>query len=174
MRFARALVMVTVLYGAWMGMMAVHELGHVLHAGMAGVRVERVSVPLWGFSRTDVAANARPAFIAWGGAVLGCVIPLAALLAARLLRRRWFKLLLFFAGFCLIANGIYLAAGSFDRAGDAGDLIAHGAAPGSLLAFGAVTVPLGLFLWHRIGPPLDWVRGAGRGLPTSGPRRAAS
>ncbi|MBI5758664.1 MAG: hypothetical protein HZA46_09115 [Planctomycetales bacterium] len=76
-------------------------------------------------------------------------------------------LVTFFAGFCLIANGGYLAIGSFDGLGDAGDLLNHGAPGWSLIVFGAVTIPVGLWLWHglvsRLGLGSD-------GLPVS--RRA--
>ena len=58
----------------------------------------------------------------------------------------------FFAGFCLIANGAYLAIGSIDGIGDAGEMLRHGSAPGQLWLFGAITVPAGLWLWHRQGP----------------------
>jgi hypothetical protein len=63
----------------------------------------------------------------------------------------------FFAGFCLIANGAYLAIGLLDGIGDAGDLVANGAPAWSLIAFGAVTIPAGLWLWHGLGPRLGFV-----------------
>jgi hypothetical protein len=58
----------------------------------------------------------------------------------------------FFAGFCLIANGAYIAAGSFGRVGDCGEMLRHGSAVWQLWLFGAVAVPAGLWLWHRLGP----------------------
>ena len=72
----------------------------------------------------------------------------------RWLRRRWTVTfwLRFFAGFCLIANGAYLAVGSFDRIGDAGDLMTHGAPIWLLWLFGLTTIPAGLRLWHGLGP----------------------
>jgi hypothetical protein len=59
-----------------------------------------------------------------------------------------------FTGFCLIANGAYLAGGavlSSGSADDAGVLLAHGAAPWQLLAFGLPAIAIGLCLWNGLG-----------------------
>jgi hypothetical protein len=58
----------------------------------------------------------------------------------------------FFAGFCLVANGAYIAGGSFDRVGDCGEMLRRGSAMWHLWLFGAITVPAGFWLWHRQGP----------------------
>ena len=145
-------MLVGIVYASWLGMMAVHEFGHVLHAWLSGAEVVHVAVPLAGFSQTELAANPRPLFVAWGGPVWGCGLPLLMLVAARFAPLRFRSVALFFVGFCLIANGAYLAVGSFLRAGDAGDLIQYGTPQWALLAFGAVTMPAGLYLWHLMGP----------------------
>jgi hypothetical protein len=88
----------------------------------------------------------------WAGPVCGVVLPLAALVLARLCRMPGTYLLRFFTGFCLIANGAYIGVGSFEDAGDAGDLLRLGAAIWQLWAFGLLTAPFGLFLWHNQGP----------------------
>ena len=51
----------------------------------------------------------------------------------------------FFAGFCLIANGVYLGIGAFQGDGDAGDLLRMGTPKWCLWLFGLIAVPLGLF-----------------------------
>ena len=58
---------------------------------------------------------------------------------------------MFFAGFCLITNGAYIAIGSFGRVGDCGVMLEHGSPLWTLLLFGAMTIPLGFYLWHRLG-----------------------
>ncbi len=58
----------------------------------------------------------------------------------------------FFAGFCCLANGLYLGAGSFGGVGDAGDLLRHGAARWELWLFGVPVSILGLWLWNGLGP----------------------
>jgi hypothetical protein len=138
-------------------MMAVHEAGHVVHAWLGGGVVDRVHVPLAGFSLTTYSVNPRPHFVAWGGPVWGCLIPLAlfaALMPARRLIRRAetpVRAAQFFAGFCLISNGVYLGVGWTGRSGDAGDILRHGTPVWVLVAFGVVAVMSGLYLWHRPG-----------------------
>ena len=146
------------LYASWLAMEAVHEAGHVLHAALSGGRVAHVELPWLGFSRTDLAVNPSPRFVAWGGPVWGAAAPLLVwLLWAAAFRRRgrWEQIsgraLQFFAGFCLVANGAYLGVGWMDRAGDAGDLIRRGTPVGVLILFGAVATGAGLWLWHRLG-----------------------
>ena len=58
----------------------------------------------------------------------------------------------FFAGFCLIANGAYISIGWIDQVGDCGEMIRTGTPIWAMLLFGAVTIPIGLLLWHRLGP----------------------
>jgi hypothetical protein len=55
------------------------------------------------------------------------------------------------AGFCLVVNGAYIFIGSFERAGDPGDLLQHGSPIWLLWAFGIVTIPAGLRIWHGLG-----------------------
>jgi len=135
-------------------MLITHEAGHVLHAWLTGCRVARVELPLLGFSRTDLAENPWPQFVAWGGPIWGCLLPVGLLVIVQRMRFRFWGIPLFFVGFCLLTNGAYLAFGSLYMAGDAGDLLRYGAPRWTLLAFGAVTMPVGLWLWHRVGPRL--------------------
>jgi hypothetical protein len=113
-------------------------------------------------SRTDLAENPAPLFVVWAGPIVGVVLPVAVWGLAALLRVPGAYLLRFFAGFCLIANGAYIAAGSFDRVGDCKDMLHHGSPMWLLWAFGAVTIPLGLWLWHRQGPHFGLDRARGR------------
>ena len=150
---ARFALMLGILYISWLGMMAVHEAGHVLHARVSGGVVERVHIPPVGFSQTFYSVNPRPHFVAWGGAVWGSVIPLM-FLAVLSSGPGWVRRATqFFAGFCLIANGVYLGIGWTTRAGDAGDLLKHGTPLGVLFTFGVVTSTAGLYLWHRMSAP---------------------
>ena len=71
----------------------------------------------------------------------------------------------FFAGFCLLANGLYIGVGSFDRIGDCGDMLRHGSEPWHLWLFGALTAPLGLWLWHHQGPNFGLGPAGGRVSP---------
>ncbi|MFP6763322.1 MAG: M50 family metallopeptidase, partial [Planctomycetaceae bacterium] len=126
---------------SWYGMLAVHELGHVLGAVLTGATVERVVLHPLTISRTDVSPNPYPAVVVWLGPVVGCLFPLAAWWTVphswTLLRNTG----CFFAGFCLIANGLYLAVGSVQGVGDCHEMLRTGTSEWLLIAFGAVTVP---------------------------------
>jgi hypothetical protein len=151
-RFFQALLIVSTILFSWLAMMVVHELGHVLHAWMSGGTVAKVVLHPLDFSRTELASNPHPLFVAWGGAIWGSVIPLLLLLLARRLRCTWWYVGAFFAGFCLIANGAYIGAGSLMGAGDAGDLLRQGAPRWLLIVFGVPAFASGLWLWHGLGP----------------------
>ncbi len=132
-------------------MMAVHELGHVAGAIVTGGKVERVVLHPLTISRTDVSPNPNPAIVVWLGPILGCLIPFAAWLVVPRRMTIARNVAMFFAGFCLIANGVYIAIGSFDRVGDCGEMLRTGSPLWALIVFGVVTVALGIFLWHRLG-----------------------
>jgi len=138
---------------SWLAMQGVHELGHVVLAWASGGEVERVVLHPLAISRTDVSPNPRPLVVAAGGAVVGCLLPLAAWVLVRRFARRVAFLAAFFAGFCLVANGAYLGVGSFaPGAHDAADMIRHGAARWQLLAFALPAMVAGLWMWNGLGP----------------------
>ncbi len=132
-------------------MQAVHELGHVVAALGTGGKVTRVVLHPLAISRTDVEPNPRPLAVAWGGPIGGVLLPLAVWGTAAGLKLPLAWLVRFFAGFCLLANGLYIGAGSFQGIGDAGDLVRHGAPIWTLWLFGLVTAPAGLALWNGLG-----------------------
>jgi hypothetical protein len=137
---------------SWFAMMAVHETGHVLGACLTGGFVAKVVLHPLTISRTDLANNPHPLLVAWAGPLFGVLAPLFAWIVAQLAHIPIWYLLRFFAGYCLIANGAYLGVGSLGNVGDAGDLLRHGAPIWQLWIFGALCVPAGFLLWHRLGP----------------------
>lgn len=146
-------VVILLLYAAWITMLAVHESGHVLHAWISGVRVIDVQLPWFGFSETIVGVVPRPPGVVVGGVLWGCLWPaiLTALLAcgdagAGAPRRlRW---LAAWMGFCWIANGAYLAAGAWLNIGDAAELRTLGYSCGGMVLVGALLSAAGLYVWH--------------------------
>ncbi|HEX8916565.1 MAG TPA: hypothetical protein VF796_29710 [Humisphaera sp.] len=151
-RVARYIVAGTLLYATWLLFLGVHEAGHVLLAALTGGTVERVDLPLFGLSRTDVSPNPEPTLVAAGGPALGMVLPL--LIWAAIPRRRRGRArpaAQFVAGFCLVGNGLYLAAGCYDRVGDPGDLLRRGVPAWLLVATGLAAAAGGLWLWHLLG-----------------------
>lgn len=146
------LLIAVTLLASWLAMQAVHEAGHVIGAWATGARVERVVLHPLTISRTDVSENRHPLLVTWLGPLFGIAAPVALWLIAMLIRIPGAFVLRFFAGFCLIANGGYLAFGSLQRFGDCGTLLTHGAPLWSLILFGAIAMPLGLLLWNGTGP----------------------
>jgi hypothetical protein len=169
-RLNQVLLVASTLLAFWLGMQAVHESGHVFGAWLTGDRVERVVLHPLTISRTELALNPRPLVVAWAGPIVGVVVPLLFWGLAHVFcgprggfaRLRWF--LRFFAGFCLIANGLYIGLGSFGAIGDCGDLLRQGSQPWQLWLFGLITAPLGLYFWHGLGPRLGFAK-----LPASIP-----
>ena len=135
---------------SWYGMMAVHELGHVAHGVLSGGRVERVSFPILGFSRTDVDPDPHPLFVAWGGVAWGVFLPVSVFGALQWLRRPMRRPARFFAGFCLVANGAYLAGGAIYPVGDAEVMVLLGTPRWVLVGVGLPCLIAGLWLWHRM------------------------
>jgi hypothetical protein len=151
-RLHQIVLIVSTILGSWLGMQAIHELGHMLGAWVTGGRVARVVLHPLTISRTDLADNPSPLAVVWAGPIFGVATPLLLWTVAAALRLRVAFVLRFFAGFCLLANGLYIGVGSFDRVGDCGDMLRHGSAIWQLWLFGAITAPVGLWLWHGQGP----------------------
>jgi len=150
-RFLQYILLVSVVVGSWLGMQMLHELGHVAAARLTGGRVERVVLHPLTISRTDVSHNPRPLVVVWAGPIVGVLLPLMLWFAAVRLHLAAAFVLRFFAGFCLVANGLYIGCGSFEGIGDCGEMLRHGSPPWQLRLFGMATVPLGLWLWHGQG-----------------------
>jgi hypothetical protein len=166
-RFHQALLIGSILPLSWLAMMAVHEFGHVLGAWYSGGTVAKVVLHPLTISRTDLAHNPNPLLVAWAGPILGVLLPLAAFAAAAALGLPGAYLLRFFAGFCLIANGGYIGGGSFDRLGDARDLLRHGAPLWQFGGFGMAGIAAGLLLWHRLGWHFGLGKAKGQVSPTA-------
>jgi len=151
-RLHQIVLILSTILGSWLGMQLVHESGHVLGAWLTGGRVARVVLHPLTISRTNLDLNQNPLAVVWAGPVVGVALPLLLWAVAAAVRLPGVFVLRFFAGFCLLANGLYIGVGSFDRVGDCGEMLRHGSALWQLWLFGAFTAPLGFWLWHRQGP----------------------
>ena len=149
-------LILSTLLGSWLGMQAVHELGHVLGAWISGGRVACVVLHPLTISRTDLMVNPHPLLVVWAGPWVGVLLPLLLWGCVAKLKPSIGFLPRFFAGFCLLANGLYIGIGSFDRVGDCGEMLKHGSPVWLLWGFGLLTAPLGLWLWHGQGRHFGW------------------
>jgi hypothetical protein len=129
----------------WLGMMWVHELGHVIGGIVSGGSVDRVVLAPWTFSRTDMSVDPHPLFTTWAGPVVGSLLPVA--LWATLRRDILARL---FASFCLLANGAYLSFGALSPVADAAVLRRQGAPIASLLVPGGLGIAAALWLGVRL------------------------
>jgi hypothetical protein len=153
------LFVATIITASWLGMTALHEFGHVLHAWLSGGHVVGVELPPRGLGHTRVSPNPHPQFVAWGGACWGSLLGASMVLVARRSDLgRWFGR--FFAGMCLIANGMYIGVGGLlgnpNGADDAHELLRYGAPAWHLGLFGLVATSAGLVIWHRLGRRLGF------------------
>jgi hypothetical protein len=151
MRLHQLVLALSAVAGSWFAMQAVHELGHVLGAWLTRGEVARVVLYPLTISRTDLARNPSPLLVVWAGPVIGVLLPLALWGIAAAARLPGAFVLRFFAGFCFVANGAYISAGSFGSIGDCGEMLRHGSPLWTLWLFGIVTIPLGLVLWNGQG-----------------------
>lgn len=151
---------------SWLVMMAVHEFGHVLAAWTSGGSVQRIDLHPLGLSHTMLAVNPCPLYVVWGGPIVGCLLPLALLGIVKFFAKPYDYLAAFFAGFCLIANGAYLAGGIFSGGNTLDDgavIINNGGAVWQLLLFALLTVPSGLLMLNGLGKHFGLGMGEQRG-----------
>lgn len=158
----RCLAGAWLVWAAWWLMMASHEFGHVATVLITGGSIDHVDLSPLGFSQTHLSANPQPLLVVWAGPVFGALDALAAWLVVRWLGRQggaWRKeaVVTFVAGFCLLANGVYIGLGWVDRVGDTGDMLRHGTPAWVMAVFGGVSSVAGLALWHTLGPRL-WLK----------------
>lgn len=151
-RLPQIVLIVSFLGFSWLAMQAVHELGHLIGAGATGGRVKEVVLHPCSISATYLTRNPHPLLVAWSGPLLGVLLPLLALAMARFGRLPGVYLFRFFAGTCLVANGVYVSVGAFAAMADAGDMLRAGSPRWPLVLFGLITFPAGLYLWNGLGP----------------------
>jgi hypothetical protein len=150
-RLPQIILITTFLPFCWLSMQAAHEFGHVLAAWATGGQVTHVALYPTVFSRTDLAYNPRPLVVVCAGPLIGALLPLVAFLLAAMGGIPGVFLFRFFAGFCLIANGAYMAFGPGEGGADTGIMLSHGLPRVVLVLFGMLAIPTGLYLWHRQG-----------------------
>jgi len=131
-------------------MQQVHELGHITAAKAVGAKIDLVALHPLTISHTDVGPNKHPLIVVWAGPLAGVLFPLALwrAAAAHLNAAVLFR---FFAGFCLVANGVYIGVGSFFSIGDCGEMLRNGSPIWSLWLFGAAATLTGFLLWNNQG-----------------------
>jgi sterol desaturase/sphingolipid hydroxylase (fatty acid hydroxylase superfamily) len=152
-RAAQILLIVTFVPFCWLAMQAVHELGHVLVARLTGGEVVKVALHPLIVSQTDLGENPHPLAVVWGGPLVGAILPMLLFGLASAIKFPGVYMFRFFAGFCLVANGVYIGIGwALADGADPNVMMENGSSRWLLELFGLFATPLGLYLWHRQGP----------------------
>lgn len=150
-RAVQIVLIVTFAAFSWLMMQVVHELGHIAAALATGAEIVKVYLHPFIVSSTDVWDPPHPLVEVWAGPIAGSIILLGALLIAKAFRCPALYLFRFFAGFCLIINGVYIAFGPSAGGADTALMIENGTPRWVMVIFGSCTAPLGLYLWHKQG-----------------------
>jgi hypothetical protein len=151
MRPRRIVTGVVTLAACWYASLAVHELGHVLGGLVAGADSIEVSMPLLGFSQTQLLGNDHPLFTTTAGLLVGALLPLLVWGIAEIARLLGRSVVRFWAGFALVLNGGYLAGDAFLLGGDAGELARAGVPSWLMLSIALPVCAAGLWVWHMMG-----------------------
>ena len=117
--------------------------------------IERIIWHPLALSRTDVRPSPSPLIVVWGGPVFGSSAPLLAMFISSKMRWRFNYILAFFAGFCLLANGLYIGVGAVNPIGDAHEMLRLGTPRWVLATFGLTTI-IGMWIFERVSTKLGF------------------
>lgn len=162
-RLHQLLLLVSCVLLSWLGMMALHLVGHLIYAALSEAIVISVELhPLSLSAEPRMFFSPRPLLVAWGGPIWGCALPILLLWVVRATAPGCAYLATFFAGFCLLANGVHLTVGSFIPAGDARQLLWLGTPQWVLVGFGFPVMIAGIGLFHGLGRHFGFGEALGR------------
>jgi hypothetical protein len=138
---------VIILLLSWYPFMIFHELGHIISAQINQGSVDQVILVPWKFSQTVISGSKSPLMDIWSGPLCGVLFPL--ILWRLAIKSKMSFHLGIFAGFCLLANGLYIGLGWVDGVGDTGDILGHGGNVASMVLFGLLSSISGFYIWHK-------------------------
>jgi len=133
----------------WVLMLLFHESGHVITAWLTGGAVQSTNLFPGALGHTFVEPNPAPNWVVWGGFLAGSGAPLLLLAVGSQAFPSARQDLGLLAGFCLFANGAYLAAGGGETLTDTGALIALGWPHWLLVVLGILLAIPGYLLCRR-------------------------
>ncbi|QDV74738.1 M50 family metallopeptidase [Botrimarina mediterranea] len=140
---ATVAALIAVAIWMWLAMLLTHELGHVVAAMFTGGKIMAVELrPGW-LPHTLVDPNPRPSVVLWSGFLSGWIAPQMTAPAWRIRAGFVGPVLRAWAAFCLLAGGVYLAAGGAERLTDTGQFLANGWSHALLILIGATVAALG-------------------------------
>ena len=138
-----SIALVPIVVGIWLAMMLFHEMGHVLAAWATGGQIVSLELrPGW-LSHTLVQPNPQPGLVLWSGFLAGWLAPQMTWPLWKIDRGLFGPVLRAWAGFCLLAGGVYLAVGGGEKLADTGQLVACGWPLAALIVSGTVVAAIG-------------------------------
>ncbi|MCA9185936.1 MAG: hypothetical protein KDA99_09965 [Planctomycetales bacterium] len=141
----RSALFLLLLMLSWCVMTITHEMGHIIVGWAGGGTLTKVDLAPWRLPFSIFSPDPHPLCTLWGGPILGVAMPL---FVAAIAQRNWTWLIAFF---CLLANGVYLAASwiSADQFLDTTKLLEHGAHPATIAAYCTATIGPGYWGLRR-------------------------
>lgn len=120
-------------------MTVTHEAGHILGGACCGGTLRSADLAPWRLPYSFFEPDPFPLITLWAGLILGVAVPLSI---ALFVQRDW---MWFIASFCLLANGVYIAAGWFsdDHYLDTPRLLEQGANSLSIALYCLLTIGFG-------------------------------
>ncbi|WP_345687467.1 hypothetical protein [Novipirellula caenicola] len=124
------------LIASWIVMTTTHEVGHLIGGYLGGGTLQHAELRPWRLPHSHFAPDPHPLLTIWSGPLVGVLTPLLVAITIRN-ASVWF-----IANFCVLANGVYLAAAWFsgDPLLDTPRLLAAGASPLTIAIFCALTL----------------------------------
>lgn len=148
----------------WVLMLLTHEVGHGVAALLTGGEIVSADLRPGVLGHTLVEPNPQPHWVVWGGFLSGCAVPLGAWGVVRIAVPKLSGDLGLLSGFCLLANGAYLAAGGGESLTDTGVLLSLGWPYPVLMAIGLLlAVPGYLLCRQEVALRMTAVRAGGVG-----------
>lgn len=163
--FVRYLRLSLLLLVGWTTMVLTHEIGHILGGWLGGGSLRDYEIRPWRLPHSFFSPDPRPLLTLWAGPVLGVVFPcMFAFVLGRVLKFSQLDWVWFVANFCLLANGVYLAAAwvSGDHLLDTSRLLQAGSPPLVIGLYIFLTCSLGYVRFRNscvrvLSPVLDAV-----------------
>jgi hypothetical protein len=141
----RVLKFLALLVASWCVMTFTHETGHILAGWFCGGTLRSADLLPWHLPYSIFDPDPKPLVTLWSGPILGVIVPLGL---AILIRRDW---MWFIAFFCMLANGVYIAAAwpAGDRFLDTPQMLEHGAHPVTVAVYCVLTIVAGYVGFRR-------------------------
>lgn len=140
---AAVVALIAVAIWMWLAMLLTHELGHVVAAMFTGGTIVAVELRPGLLPHTLVEPNPQPGVVLWSGILSGWIVPQMTAPAWRIKAGQVGPFLKAWAAFCLLAGGVYLAAGGAERLTDTGQLLANGWSHWPLVLVGVAVAAMG-------------------------------